>query len=257
MKAVLLCGGIGKRMVPITKDKVLLKFCGKPLILHQINTAREAGLYKFVIVANPTNVTDLKSTVARLKGSNIDFALQQKPLGMADALLSASALLVDEPFILVNSNDICETSAYVELLDEYQRNSCYCSYLIARPVRDYFPGGYLLISEDGEIGRIVEKPPRGSEPSSLVNIVIHLHNEPQKLLSYLAKTSSSADDVYEKALVRMIDAGYKMKAIVYSGSWQAIKYPWHILDAMDYFSNHLTRQISSEAQISEKVGRDC
>ena len=36
MKAVLLCGGIGKRMFPITEDKLLLNFLGKPLLRHQI-----------------------------------------------------------------------------------------------------------------------------------------------------------------------------------------------------------------------------
>lgn len=240
-------------MAPITKDKALLKFNGKPLILYQIDIARKAGLDQFVIIANPGNVADLKPAVAGLEGISIDFAVQQKPLGMADALLSASALLVAGPFILVNSNDIFETSAYANLLDEYLKNNRYSGYLVARQVQDYFPGGYLVINKDGEIKHIVEKPARGKEPSNLINIVIHLHTQPQKLLDYLAKTSSTADDVYEKALDRMIGDDCKMKAIVYSGAWQAIKYPWHVLDAMDYFLGRLAHQVSPEAQISERA----
>ena len=104
MKVVLLCGGVGKRMVLITKDKALLKFCGQPLILHQINTAREAGLNQLVIITNPDNTADLGSIVAGL---------------------------ADEPFILVNSNDIFETSACVQLLDEYHKNGYYSGYFIA------------------------------------------------------------------------------------------------------------------------------
>jgi NDP-sugar pyrophosphorylase family protein len=99
----------------------------------------------------------------------------------------------------------------------------------------------------------VEKPPKGKEPSNLVNIVIHLHNEPKKLLSYLAKTSSGADDVYEKALDRMIRGGLSMKAVVYTGEWQTIKYPWHVLGAMDYFLNRLARRISPQTYISDKA----
>ena len=256
MKAVLICGGIGKRMVPITKDKTLLKFNGEPLILHQITAATEAGLDQFVIVASPDNLADLKSAVAGVRAINVDFAVQQRPLGMADALLSASALLGDEPFILVNSNDIFDTSAYVQLINEYQRNSSYSGYLTARQVQDYFPGGYLVVNDDSEISHIVEKPPKGEEPSQLINIVIHLHNEPQRLLDYLAKTSSTADDVYEKALGRMIDDGCNMKAVVYGGAWQAVKYPWHILHAMDYFLGRLTHRISPTAQISERATVD-
>ena len=253
IKVVLLCGGIGKRMVPITKDKTLLNFCGKPLIIHQINTAKEAGLNQFVVIANPDNIADLKQTIAGIKDINIDFALQQKPSGMADALLSAADLLISEPFILVNSNDIFEASAYIQLLSEYQRHSDYFGYLVARQVQDYFPGGYLAINKNSEIHHIVEKPPKGKEPSNLINIVVHLHTHPKKLLDYLTKTISTSDDAYEKALDQIIHDGNKMKAVIYSGVWQAIKYPWHILDAMDYFLGQVTQQISPEAQISEKA----
>jgi NDP-sugar pyrophosphorylase family protein len=253
MKVVILCGGIGKRMLPITTGKTLLKFCGKPLILRQLETAKSTGLNQFVIIANPDNIADLKSIVAGFNGINIDFALQPKPSGMADALRNASALISDEPFVLVNSNDIFETSAYVELLSQYQKNSGYVSYLTSYKMPNYFPGGYLVVDEDGEVQHIVEKPAKGEEPSNLVNIAVHLHTQPQKLLNYLAETSSTTDDAYEKALNRMITEGHKMKAIIYRGQWQAIKYPWHILEAMDYFLNRLTRQISPFAQISEKA----
>jgi len=114
-----------------------------------------------VIIANPDNIADLKSAIAGLNDVKVDFALQPKPLGMADALLSASALLADEPFISANSNDIFETPAYVQLLDKYHKNSHHSGYLIACELRDYFPGGYLVASENGEISHIVEKPARG------------------------------------------------------------------------------------------------
>ena len=240
-------------MFPITGDKSLLKFTGKPLILHQIDGAVKAGLKRFVIIANPENITELKPIVAGIPGIAADFVIQQKPWGMADALLSASSLLAEEPFILVNSNDIFEASAYTQLLSEYHRNSSYFSYITAYPVPNYFPGGYLVLNKDNEISHIVEKPPKGEEPSHLINIVIHLHSQPQKLLQYLANTKSAADDVYERALDQMIQDGLKMKAIIYNGAWQAIKYPWHILDAVDYFLSRLPGRISSTARISDKA----
>lgn len=252
MKVVLLCGGVNKRMSPIMRDKSLLKFVGKPLIAHQIDRAKEAGLNHFVIVANPDNLADLKSALADIPDVDTDFAVQEKPLGMANALMAASASLSHEPFILVNPDDIFDASAYAYLLSEYDKNSGYSGYIVAYHTQDYFPGGYLVVNEDNKISHIIEKPPRGEEPSNLVNIVIHLHNEPKKLLDYLAKTTS-ADDVYEKALDQMIQDGFSLKAVVYAGPWQAIKYPWHILNAMDYFLNRLMRQISPLAQISDKA----
>ncbi len=256
MKVVVLCGGIGKRMAPTTRDKTLLNFVGKPLIVHQIDTAREAGLNQFIIIANPDNITDIRSASSILNDVKIDFILQKTPSGMADALLAASSLLVGKPFIMVNSNDIFDTSAYAELLSEYNRNNDYAAYLVARRVQNYFPGGYLVINENNEINHIVEKPARGEEPSNLINIVIHLHTRPELLFDYLANTTSSADDIYEKALDRMINENHKLKAVIHSGDWQAIKYPWHILDTMDYFAKQMSRQISPLAHISDKATID-
>ena len=86
MKVVLMCGGIGNRMAPMIGDKALLNFSGKPLIVHQINTAVAAGLDRFVVIANPDNVADIKSAVSDIKDINMDFTIQEKPLGMADAI---------------------------------------------------------------------------------------------------------------------------------------------------------------------------
>ena len=253
MKVVLLCGGVGKRMAPITKDKALLEFCGKPLICHQLYRAKRAGLDQFVIVANAGNIEDLRLATAGLKGIRIEFALQPEPSGMAGALRCAFSLLAEEPLILVSSNDIFEASAYVQLLKAYEKNSHYSTYLIVRRVPNYFPGGYITVNEDNEIEGITEKPPKGGEPSNLINIVCHLHTQPHKLLDYLTRTSSTADDAYEKALDQMISDGHRMKAVLYSGYWQAVKYPWHILDAMDYFLERLTQRISPTAQISQRA----
>lgn len=251
-----MCGGIGKRMAPITTDKALLKFHGKPLIIHHINSAREAGLNHFVLITNPENDTDIKSALSEIRNTNIDFALQAKPLGMADALLSASNFIDDNPFILISSNDIFDASAYTKLLQEYEGNNGYSAYIIAKPVKSYFPGGYLVVNEYNEIGHIVEKPPKGEEPSNLINIVIHLHAQPNKLLKYLTNTTSTADDIYEKSLDRMISEGQKIKAVIYDGDWEAIKYPWHILKALDYFSKQFTREISASSYISDKATID-
>ena len=77
MKLVLLCGGVGKRMFPIARGKSLLKFIGKPLILHQIDGAMKAGLSRFLIVANPENISELKSATTSIPDADIDFVVQK------------------------------------------------------------------------------------------------------------------------------------------------------------------------------------
>lgn len=253
IKVVILCGGIGKRMDPLTVDKALVSFAGKPLILHQIKTAQKSGLNDFIIICNPNNRSDIESIVSSRKSPHAIFVTQEKAEGMANALLKASNDIDDHPFILVSSNDVFDESAYSTLINTYNQDQSYSAYITAYKVSSYFPGGYLSLNRKNEICSIVEKPKQGKEPSDLINIVLHLHTKPKKLFKYLSTIQSDADDVYEKSLDKMIEDDNKLKAVLYTGTWQAIKYSWHILDIMDVISTRIKPDISPSAKISPRA----
>jgi UDP-N-acetylglucosamine diphosphorylase/glucosamine-1-phosphate N-acetyltransferase len=251
MKAVLLCGGIGKRMFPITEDKLLLNFLGKPLLSHQIEKLKEAGLRDLVVVANPQNVDSIEGIVDRVAGIRTKFVVQEKALGIANALETAERFLKGE-IVVVNPNDIFDTSALTSLIRS-SRKATAAAYVIGYEVKDYFPGGYLVTNKRNELKRIVEKPPRGEEPSNLVNILLHLHTDAADLMNYVGRAQTSRDDAYECALDLMVSAGHKIKVVPYSGFWKAIKYPWHIFGVVRYFLDRSKPSISPSAQISPKA----
>ena len=116
MKVLFLCGGIGKRMFPLTEDKFLLKFLGKTLLEHQLDSAQQSGLRRFIIVANPVNLARIESIAARYQDAEFEFVVQEKPLGIANALENAHHLLKEE-LLVVNPNDVFENNAYNNLLD--------------------------------------------------------------------------------------------------------------------------------------------
>ena len=118
MKVLFLCGGIGKRMFPLTEDKFLLKFLGKTLLEHQLDTAQQSGLRRFIIVANPINLARIESIAKRYQDAEFEFVVQKKPLGIANALENARHLLKDE-LLIVNPNDVFENTAYTNLLDQH------------------------------------------------------------------------------------------------------------------------------------------
>ena len=251
MKAVFLCGGRGKRMFPITEDKFLLDFLGKPLLEHQIEVAREAGLRHFVIIGNPENIAKIEQITKKIPGIKVDLALQKKSLGIADALKSAEPFLRGQ-LLVINPNDIFSSSAYTKIIAEAEKvtaSSCILGY----QVQKYFPGGYLQVNSQNELLHIVEKPNPGGEPSNLVNILIHCHNNPQELLHYIETVQTTRDDVYECALDNMVKAGHKIKVIPYNDFWAPIKYPWHIFKVMEYFLDNAQPYIASSARISEKA----
>jgi len=251
MKVLFLCGGIGKRMFPITEDKFLLKFLGKTLLEHQIETAKEAGLTEFIIVGNPQNISKIEKIVSGVPSIKVELALQKEPLGIADSLNSARNLL-DGDIIVVNPNDIFESSAYTRLIQARNKGNA-VSYLLGYEVKDYFPGGYLVVNNKGELKLIIEKPERGKEPSNLVNILVHLHTDPKGLLQYAETIQNSRDDVYECALDAMVKDKHRIKVIPHPGFWAPIKYPWHIFPVVRRFLDQSPKYISPSAYISEKA----
>lgn len=280
MKALLLCGGIGKRMFPIAEDKLLLSFLGRPLLSHQLDRLKEAGLQELVVVANPHNVGQIERVVREASGMHASFVVQAEALGIANALETASRFLKGE-LLIVNPNDVFETPALTSLIRAWRRGSASrgaaarsargasggaagksssagggpgpAAYLVGCEVQEYFPGGYLVTNSRHELRRIVEKPPRGQEPSRLVNILLHLHTEAADLMKYIGRVQTTRDDVYECALDLMVREGRRIRVAPYAGFWKAIKYPWHIFGVTRYFLDHARPRISPTAQVSPRA----
>jgi bifunctional UDP-N-acetylglucosamine pyrophosphorylase/glucosamine-1-phosphate N-acetyltransferase len=148
VKAVFLCGGRGKRMFPITEDKFLLDFLGKPLLEHQIKVACEAGLSHFVIIGNPENIARIEQITKRIPGVKVDLALQKESSGIADALKSAEPFLHGQ-LLVINPNDVFSSSAYTKIIAEAEKASA-SSYILGHQVQKYFPGGYLRVNSQNE-----------------------------------------------------------------------------------------------------------
>ena len=238
-------------MFPITEDKFLLDFLGKPLLEHQIKVACEAGLSHFVIIGNPENIAKIEQITKRIPGIKVDLALQKKSSGIADALKSAEPFLHGQ-LLVINPNDVFSSSAYIKIIAEAEKATA-TSYILGYQVQKYFPGGYLQINSQNELLHIVEKPNPGEEPSNLVNILIHCHNNSEELLRYIETVQTTRDDVYECALDNMLKAGHKIKVIPYDDFWAPIKYPWHIFKVMEYFLDNAQPYIAPSVRISEKA----
>lgn len=250
MKAVLLAAGRSKRMQPVP-DKNFLLFLGKPLIVHQIERVLDAGFNDLIIVGGGHNLDLLKNIPEKYNfRGNFEF-VEQKNLdeGMAGAVLSAETSIKSEPFCVISGNDVVDQKAYSLIKENIDED--FESLIIGKKVDSYFPGGYLKTDENGNIHEIIEKPGKGNEPGNLVNIVIHLHKKPKKLIEKLKNVSSSRDDRYEVALDKLIYEGSKMKAVEFEGYWQPVKYPWHVFKLMKYFFNNNKGSISKNTQIAK------
>lgn len=114
MKALILVGGFGTRLRPLTLTlpKPLVEFGNKPMILHQIEALAEAGVTDVVLAVNyrPEVMEDRLAEIAEQFGINITFSIETEPLGTAGPLKLAEETLLkdDSPFFVLNSDIICD-----------------------------------------------------------------------------------------------------------------------------------------------------
>lgn len=217
------------------------------MIQRQVERLKLSGFNEIIIIAGSHNLKKLK----KLFPEDIKI-IEQEDLsqGMAGAVLSAAPLLGDEPVLVVSSNDILDKEAY-SLMAKATEDSSLAGALLGYRVDKYFPGGYLCLSENGNIKSIIEKPTPGEEPGNLINLVVHFHRSSKILIEYIQKSENKCDDRYEQALDAIFKSGSAYRALEYQGNWQSIKYPWHIHGAWKYFFQEEEKFISKTAQIHE------
>jgi len=254
MKALILAAGRSKRMQPVA-DKNFLNFLGQPLIKWQLNMLWKNGFKDVILVGGAHNLDRLHELDNEMP-MKID-VVEQEDLdeGMKGAVLAAEDLIGDEPVLVFSSNDVVGADAFKLIKDAADEDKEVDGFLLAKKVTEYFPGGYLELNSDGFINGVVEKPEPGSEPSDLINLVVHYFKNPKILIKHLKKAESDSDDLYEKALDGMILEGSKLRAIEYEGYWQAVKFPWHVQPVFEYLLDlHLSgdeRKVSGDAEIAD------
>ncbi len=246
MKTIFLASGRSSRMDPIG-DKNLLSFCGKPLIIHLLERAQQAGLENFIVVTNQENQELIKKALSEAD-FQAEITLQQNlEEGMAGGVSDGLKLVEDDESVMIlGGNDCVEVRAYEEVLAAAQNHD---GAVLAHKVEQYFPGGYLNVDEHQRITGITEKPGEGNEPSDLVNVVVHCIQQAGALKKELDEINK-CDDGYEQALQKLFEAK-NIQAVAYDGAWQAIKYPWHVLDMMNLLLAEQEAKISPEAEIAK------
>lgn len=252
MQAVILAGGIGKRISPlgISKPKAMFRAAGKPIIEHILDKIKHAnvGIQELVIVIGPGEnaIQDYLKDGDQF-GFRLKYAIQEKPLGQASALLSAREY-VSEDLLVMNANDIYDSSLLSDLVNLGRGKSLDVT-LVGREVVEPGKFGVMVFNANGQLIGVVEKPQRGSEPSNIA--VIGLYYFSSKIWDALDSTPlGETDDQFERAYQKLIRTSGN-DFIPYDGSFVSYKYPWDLFAINDLLLSQISEyQIDSTAKIS-------
>jgi len=252
LNVVVLAGGLSSRFWPL-REKNLYPFLGKTSLEIHFPNLKALNPQKVVVVVNKNSVSEFSKIAKKLEPSPIQVVPQGNINGMAGGLLSAFKFIdTNAQLLILNANDYFEESLYDQFKKRHSKlKDTNTSAIAAYKTPSYFPGGYLTLKENKIVG-IVEKPGAGNEPSDFVNLVFHYHPMASVLLEAIKKAKSTKDDLYEVALDSLMKEGNNFEALEYSGAWRSIKYPWYVLEVMDFFLSKIKAQtISKNADISK------
>jgi len=163
MKALILVGGYGTRLRPLTltRPKPLVEFCNKPMLLHQVEALAQAGVNHVILAVSYLSEMlemELRKEEEKL-GITISMSHEVEPLGTAGPLSLAKGWLeeTDEPFFVLNSDITCEYP-FAKMIAFHKEHGKEGTIVVTKVDEPSKYGVVVYEQESGKIQKFVEKP---------------------------------------------------------------------------------------------------
>lgn len=244
MKALILVGGFGTRLRPLTLSvpKPLVDFANKPMILHQIEALKAIGVDEVVLAINyqpEVMLSFLKAFETKL-GIKITCSQETEPMGTAGPLALARDKLIDgsgEPFFVLNS-DVISEYPLKQMVDFHTKHGGEASIMVTKVDEPSKYGVVILDEKTGKVERFVEKPK--VFVGNKINAGIYLLN-PSVLDRIELRPTSIEKEVFPK-----IAQQKQLYAMVLPGFWMDIGQPRDYISGLRLYLDSLRRNTSDK-----------
>ena len=253
MKAVILAAGKGTRLMPLTDNtpKPMLNVAGRVLLEWMIKRVQEADIIDVLLVTNylEDQIKEYFGDGSKY-GVDISYVTQKETLGTANAFLQAKKFVGDSRFMALYGDHYIAEGVLKKIKNDHREGEVAVTSLLVDDPSQY--GAFAL---EGEyIKKVVEKPPRGQEPSKYANVGIYIF--PPGVFSYIEKTPKSPRGEYEitDTMQLMIDDKIlHKKHDIETEDWLDIGLPWNQLEA----NRRAMKEIDFKIDGIVEEGRGC
>ena len=160
MKGILLAGGLGNTLFPLTKSlsKQILPVFDKPMIYYPLSVLMLADITDIAIVTKEDDLLSFSNLLGNgnYLGLNIKYFVQDKPSGIPEAFLICEKFIENSKVMMILGDNIFYSNGFINILNDTKKNNgaTIFSYAVQNP-RDF---GIININNIGKITSLEEKP---------------------------------------------------------------------------------------------------
>jgi glucose-1-phosphate thymidylyltransferase len=254
LRGLILSGGRGTRLRPITytSAKQLVPVANKPVLFYGIEAMARAGIEEVGIIIAPETGGEVQAAAGDGSqfGVRITYIVQDEPLGLAHAVLTAEPFLEGAPFVMYLGDNLLQ-GGIDDLVAAFRSNQPDALILLT-PVPD--PENYGVAELDGDsVVRLMEKPPQPKTDLALVGVYMFtscVHDAARAI-----EPSARGELEITDAIQHLVDSQMRVEPHVVRGWWKDTGRLEDMLAANRLVLDTIDRRIDGELIDSQVDGR--
>jgi glucose-1-phosphate thymidylyltransferase len=260
LKGLILSGGRGTRLRPITHTsaKQLVPVANKPVLFYGIEAMAEAGIQEIGIIIAPETGAEIEAAAGfgERFGVRITYILQDEPLGLAHAVLTAEPFLGPSPFVMYLGDNLLQ-GGITELVAAFREHEPDALILLT-PVPDpeHYGVAELERAPRGQVGRVVRLSEKPSSPQTDLALVgVYMFTSAVHDAARAIAPSARGELEITDAIQQLVDRGLRVEPHIVRGWWKDTGRLEDMLEANRLILDNLSERIDGELVDSRVDGR--